>query len=136
MRGGTVDEPLCAECTRNEPGFWRTCPGCGQTGRRLRTHRCARCTVQQRLRKLFRDEDGGIRPELLDLYRALLTTERPDTVTAWLDRGGGPAILRQLQAGALALSHEALDELPGGKPVEYLRSLLVTIGAFRTATNA
>jgi hypothetical protein len=129
VRGGTVDEPLCAECTRNEPGFWRTCPGCGQPGRRLRTQRCARCTVQQRLRKLFGDDNGGIRPELVDLYRALIGTERPNTVAAWLDRGGGPAILRQLQASALALSHEALDELPGGKPVQYLRSLLVAIGA-------
>jgi hypothetical protein len=129
VRGGTLNEPLCAECTRNEPGFWRTCPGCGQPGRHLRTHRCARCTVQQRLRKLFSDQNGRIRPELLELYRALIATERPNTVAAWLDRGGGPAILRQLQAGALALSHEALDDLPAGKPVEHLRSLLVAIGA-------
>lgn len=128
VRGGTLDAPLCAECTRNEPGFWRTCPGCGQPGRRLRTQRCARCTVQQQLRNLFGDGNGGIRPELVDLYQALAATERPDTVAAWLDRGGGPAILRQLQAGALVLSHQALDELPGGKPVEYLRSLLVAIG--------
>ena len=66
--------------------------------------------MQERLRKLFGDENGGIRPELVELYRALTATERPDTVAARLDRGGGPAILRQLQAGALVLSHEALDE--------------------------
>ena len=69
-------------------------------------------------------------PGLLDLYRALIATERPNTVAAWLDRRGGPGILRRLEdAGALALSHEVLDELPAGKPVEHLRSLLVAIGA-------
>ncbi|MBV8349642.1 MAG: hypothetical protein JOZ49_19590 [Mycolicibacterium sp.] len=128
VRGGTIEDPRCAECTRSEPGFFRTCPGCGHPGR-LRTKRCARCTVRQRARKLFADKDGNIGPELEDLYRALIATDRPDTVAAWLDRGGGPAILRQLdEAGAVALSHEALDTLTPGKPVEHLRSVLVAIG--------
>ncbi|WP_084270554.1 hypothetical protein [Mycobacterium avium] len=127
VRGGTVDEPLCAECVRDEPGFWRTCPGCGQRGR-LHTSRCARCTVQQRLRQLLGDEHGAIRADLQALYQALAAVERPDTVAKWLDDGGGPAILRALEAGRRLLSHEALDELPPGKPVEHLRSVLVAIG--------
>jgi hypothetical protein len=127
VRGGTLEDPRCAECTRNEQGFWRTCPGCGQPGR-LHTQSCARCSVQQRLRELLGDHNGHIRPELLHLYRALIATERPNTIAAWLDRGGGPAILHELRAGDRALSHETLDELPAGKPIEHLRSLLVAIG--------
>ena len=127
IRGGTIDEPLCAECVRDEPGFWRTCPGCGQPGR-LHTSRCARCVLQQRLRNLLGDEHGHIRPDLQQLHQALVAIERPNTVAAWLDHGGGPAILRELESGDRVLSHETLDELPPGKPVEHLRSVLVAIG--------
>ena len=45
----------------------------------------------------------------------------------WLDRSAAPAILSGLEAGR-QLTHQALDELPGGKPVEHLRSVLVAIG--------
>jgi hypothetical protein len=127
VRGGTLDEPVCAECVRDEPGYWRTCPGCGQPGRQY-TGRCARCAVRQRLRELLGDARGTIRPALHELYQALAAVERPDTVAAWLDRGGGPAILRELEAGQRVLSHDTLDELPAGKPVEHLRSILVAIG--------
>lgn len=125
IRGGTVGDPRCAECVRDEPGFWRTCPGCGQPGR-LHTSRCARCAVQQRLRDLLGDEHGQIRPGLRELYQALIATERPNTVAVWLDRSG--PILRELDAGERVLSHETLDELPAGKPIEHLRSVLVAIG--------
>ena len=125
IRGGTLSDPRCAECVRDEPGFWRTCPGCGQPGR-LHTSRCARCAVQQRLRELLGDEHGHIRPGLRELYQALTATERPNTVAVWLDRSG--SILRELEAGERMLSHQALDELPAGKPVEHLRSVLVAIG--------
>ncbi len=127
IRGGTLDDPRCAECARDEPGFWRSCPGCGQPGR-LHTNRCARCNLHQRLRELLGDAHGHIRPDLCELFEALTATERPNTLAAWLDRGGGPTILRQLQAGQRVLSHETLDELPIGKPVEHLRSVLVAIG--------
>jgi hypothetical protein len=125
VRSGTRAEPLCAACTRPDPGFWRTCPGCGQTGR-INTGRCTRCTIWHRLRELLGSETGGIRPGLQALYHALATAERPATIEAWLNRSAAPAILREL-AGK-KLSHRALDELPEGKPVEHLRSVLVAIG--------
>ena len=125
VRGGTKAEPLCAACTRPEPGFWRTCPGCGQTGR-INTGRCARCAIGQRLRELLGNQADGIRPGLQALYHALATAERPATVEAWLNKSAAPAILREL-AGK-ELTHRVLDELPAGKPVEHLRSVLVAIG--------
>ena len=81
VRGGTLGEPLCATCTRPEPGFWRSCLGCGQPGR-IHAGRCARCTVQQRLRDLLGDDHGQIRPELQTLYQSLATTDRTSTVAA------------------------------------------------------
>ena len=125
VRGGTRAEPLCAACTRPDPGFWRTCPSCGQTGR-INAGRCARCTIGHRLHELLGSQAGDIRPGLQALYHALAAAERPATIEAWLNRSAAPAILRDL-AGK-KLSHRALDELHAGKPAEHLRSVLVAIG--------
>ena len=126
VRGGSKSQPLCAACTRPDPGFWSSCPGCGQTGR-IHAGRCSRCTTQRRLRELLGSQTGGgIHPGLQLLYDALAAAERPATVEAWLNKSAAPAILQQL-AGK-QLSHRALDELPEGKTVQHLRSVLVAIG--------
>jgi hypothetical protein len=127
VRGGTLEQPLCSVCTRDEPGFWRGCPRCGQPGR-IHLGRCARCTLDQRLRDLLADEHGQIRPDLQALHQALTTTSRPGTVTAWLDRSTAPAILRDLRTGNHPLTHQGLDELPDGRPLEHLRAVLVAVG--------
>ncbi|MGH3547959.1 MAG: hypothetical protein ACRDQU_07550 [Pseudonocardiaceae bacterium] len=125
IRGGTLDEPLCATCTRPDADFWRSCPNCGQPGR-IHAGRCARCTLEQRLRELVSDDTGEVRPELQALYDALAGARRPDTVAAWLDKSAAPAILRELTGQPLA--HSSLDALPAGKTIEHLRSILVAIG--------
>jgi hypothetical protein len=125
IRGGTTGQPLCATCTRPEPGFWRSCPGCGQPGR-IHTGRCARCTLDRRLRELLGDQAGQIRPGLQALYQALTAADRPGTLETWLNRSAAPAIVREL-AGK-QITHRALDELPESKPVEHLRAVLVAIG--------
>jgi hypothetical protein len=126
VRGGTLKQPLCAACTRDDPGFWRSCPSCGQPGR-VRSGRCARCAVRQRLRDILGDETGKIRPHLRALHDALAATDRTNTVIAWLDSASA-SVLRGLDA-ADRVTHAALDELPDGKPVEHLRSVLVAIGS-------
>ncbi len=126
VRGGTIDEPLCATCTRPDPSFWRSCTDCGQPGR-IHAGRCARCSVQRRVRELLGDDDGHIRPELNALYQALVSAERPATVASWLDKSTAPEILRRLKTSN-QLNHEDLDALPAGKPVEHLRSVLVAVG--------
>jgi hypothetical protein len=126
LRGGTLDEPLCSSCTRPDPDFWRSCPTCGQPGR-IHTGRCARCAMNRRLHELFSDDNGEIRPQLHPLYQALTTTQRPATVQRWLNNSAAPAILRNLDAGT-ELTHQTLDALPAGKPVQHLRSVLVAIG--------
>jgi hypothetical protein len=126
VRGGTLDQPLCAACTRDDPGFWRCCPNCGQPGR-IRSGRCARCAVRRRLGEILGDQTGRIRPHLQALHDALAATDRTSTVIAWLDSASA-SVLRGLDAGE-RLTHAALDELPDGKPVEHLRSVLVAIGS-------
>ena len=128
IRGGTLAAPLCATCTRPDPGFWRTCPGCGTPGR-IHTGgnaRCARCTIHRRLGQILSDDAGIIRPELQALHDALATASRLSAVETWLNRSTAPTILQAL-AGQ-PLTHDALDALPPGKPLEHLRSVLVAIG--------
>jgi hypothetical protein len=109
------------------PGVMPGCPGRGQPGR-VHTGRCARCTLDRRLRDLLGDEHGEIPVELRNLCQALAAVKRPSTVASWLDRSAAPAILRDIKTRKRPLTHETLDELPAGKPVEHLRSVLVAIG--------
>jgi hypothetical protein len=103
------------------------CPGGGQPGRG-HTSRCARCALERRLRDVLGDEHGEIPAELRNLCQALAAARCPSTVATWLDRSAAPAILRDIKTRKRPLTHETLDELPEGKPVEHLRSVLVAIG--------
>ena len=128
IRGGTLTSPLCATCARPDPSFWHTCPGCGEHAAH-RSRRCGRCSLQQRLDGLLRDDTGTIHPQLQALHDNLAGNDRPDTVLSWLNKNTAAAILRELAAGERALTHAALDELPDSKPIKHLRSVLVATGA-------
>jgi hypothetical protein len=65
-------------------------------------------------------------PELQALRDALAATNRTATVETWLNRSAALSILQAL-AGQ-PLTHDTLDALPPGNPVEHLRSVLVAIG--------
>jgi len=77
---------------------------------------------------LLGDADGHVRRELQPLRDALRATERPSTLATWLGNDTRAAILRNLSTGT-AVTHNALDELPAGKTVEYLRAVLVAVGS-------
>lgn len=128
VRGGTRAQPLCATCTRPEPGFWRSCPSCGLEGQ-LGAGPCTRCAIDVRLRELLDDGTGHIRLELRSLHHNLRHAEQPDTVLSWLAKNSGAAILRRLAASDGALTHQTLDELPDTKPLKHLRAILVATGA-------
>ena len=128
VRGGSAAEPLCATCTRNDDAFWKRCPDCGEATK-LTDGPCARCALRKQLQELFAGTDEAIRPELAGLFENLAAIERPSTVLTWLSRSGAVRVLARVAAGEVALSHEALDELPAGKPLEHLRAMLVATGA-------
>ena len=130
-RGGTIAAPLCATCTQPDPSFFHSCPGCGEPTQ-LRSRRCARCSLRQRLHDLLRQDTGTIHPQLLALHDNLANHERPETVLAWLNKQTASAVVRDLALGRRALTHAALDELPDTKPLRHLRSVLIAAGALPT----
>ncbi len=127
MRGGTRQAPLCAKCLNPDPDFWDRCPACKTTWL-LSPRPCQRCTLDQRIRGLIADEAGQIRAGLAPLHRALTGAERPDMAMAWLNRPKVREILSQIGCDSRPLTHEILDELPPGKTLDHLRSVLVAAG--------
>lgn len=129
VRSGTLETPLCARCTDLDPAPWRPCPRCGTAERLVGNDPCKRCVLDERLRALLVDGSGDIRPELTELHRTLMDTERPRTVLFWLSNSTAAAVLSDFGSGRRVLSHDALDDLAPSKPVEHLRSVLVATGA-------
>lgn len=127
VRAGSISEPLCATCTRDDQSFWKACPDCGEQTKHTEGP-CARCVLRRRLQHLLAGPSSTIRPELRALLENLAAVDRPATVSSWLG-GEAAAVLGAIGAGRLALSHESLDELPSTKPLEHLRAVLVSSGA-------
>jgi len=126
VRGGTADAPLCSTCAVPGAEFWRRCPGCGQEGR-IAPGQCKRCRLREQLRDLLAGPDGTISPALQGLYENLAGYERPATVLTWLGKSA-VMVLREIAAGQRPLTHAALDDLPDGKPLRHLRTMLVATG--------
>ena len=128
VRGGTRQEPLCARCLNPDPGFWGRCPACKNTWQ-LSPGPCQRCVLDQKIRGLLGDRAGAVRPDLAPLHQALSSVERPDTALAWMARPKVRALLTGLGGEDRRLTHEILDELPAGKTLAHLRSVLAATGA-------
>ena len=105
-----------------------SCRACG-TGGRLLAGICRRCQLRRQLGELLAGPGGQVRPELRVLHDTLASAERPATALTWLKRAATRTVLAELAAGQRPLSHAALDDLPPGKPIEHLRSVLVATAA-------
>ena len=127
VRGGSRDAPLCARCTNPDPGFWGRCPACGTTWQ-LSPQPCQRCVLDQHVRRLLGDQNGVVRPDLAALHQALTGVTRPDNTLTWLARSTARELLTHLARDTRPLTHESLDELPTGKVLAHLRSILVAAG--------
>ncbi|MFB7501705.1 hypothetical protein ACFC09_44875 [Streptomyces sp. NPDC056161] len=127
-RSGTWEEPLCAKCTNPDPDFWGRCPVCTTTWQ-LSTRPCQRCVLDQQVRDLLGGSDGAIRPELAAFHDALASAERPDVAFAWVSRSKARDLLERIGRDERPITHEVLDELPPGKVLAHLRSVLVATGA-------
>ncbi|SHN22872.1 hypothetical protein [Actinacidiphila paucisporea] len=125
VHSGTADAPVCGPCTEPDTELWHPCPTCGQAERLRAPGPCRRCTLRQRLHELLADGTGAIPPKLQPLHDALASTERTATAMRWLAGGIVATVLSDLGSGRRPLTHRALDELPEGKVVEHIRSVLV-----------
>ncbi|MFI2207907.1 site-specific integrase [Streptomyces sp. NPDC020192] len=127
-RSGTWKEPLCAKCTNPDPDFWGRCPVC-ETTWQLSTRPCQRCVLDQKVRSLLGDSTGAIGPELAPFHKALTSAERPDVTLAWITRSKVRDLLKRIGRDERPVTHDVLDELPPGKVLAHLRSVLVATGA-------
>ncbi len=128
-RDGQPD--LCPTCY---PAPILDCSVCGQHARCRRTTPdrapiCFRCQLDRRLHQLLAGPDQAVPATLGRLHQAILQIGNPVTSLGWLDRSPAAAVLAKLASGELALTHQALDELPRGFAVDHLRQLLVASGA-------
>lgn len=85
--------------------------------------------LEERAAARLADDTGHVHPRLQSLYDALLAARRPQTVLYWFNRRSqGLDILEAMARGEIDISHEAFEQLPSNKAVNYIRDLLVTTG--------
>jgi hypothetical protein len=119
-------QPACARCSGNRPIF--ACKSCGREDMPFGA-RCAVCVLTERATALLADGTGAVHPRMQPVYDALLAARRPQTVLSWLSqRPQGPAIVGRMARGEIAISHDAFEQLPATKAVNYIRDLLVATG--------
>jgi hypothetical protein len=117
----------CADCA-GVPVF-SACGDCGAEDKLYEKGRCARCSLRRRARELLSDGTGSVIPELGSMLDAITGTRQPRSALNWLRKGAGAALLAEVAAGKLAVSHEALDAHPRHKAADYLRHMLTASGA-------
>ncbi|MFI1401060.1 site-specific integrase [Streptomyces sp. NPDC020681] len=127
-RSGTLEAPLCAQCTNPDPDFWGRCPVCMTTWQ-LSTRPCQRCSLDRKIRELLGGGSDTVSAELIPFHTALAGAERPDVALAWISRPNVRDLLTQMGCDDRPVTHEALDELPADKTLAHLRSVLVATGA-------
>ena len=89
-----------------------------------------RTRLAARLDELLDDGTGQIRPELGPLADLLLAMPKPDRAMCWLRNNAHLRdYLRGLATGDIALTHDALHDLPSWRTVAHLRDLLMATGA-------
>ena len=121
------DAGTCADCA-GVPAF-SACGDCGTEDKLYEKGRCARCSLRRRARDLLSDGTGTIAPELDGVFAAVTSARQPRSALNWLRQGAGSALLGDIAAGRLAISHDALDTHPRQRPADYLRHMLTAAGA-------
>lgn len=110
-----------------------SCVRCGEEGPSRGVQRgeavCLRCIAIGRLDEVITAPDGSVAEPLRALRDVFVSVEQPRSVFVWLDRSPGVGLLRDIAAGRLPLTHDALDALPQTASTHHLRQLLVASGA-------
>src|SRR6185295_557918 len=70
-------------------------------------------------------QDGEIPAQLRPLANALVNANDPRSVAVWLSKSAAAELLTNLARSGSAISHDALDQLPLGRHVNYVREILV-----------
>lgn len=124
-------QPTCVRCSGIPINV--CCRQCGREEPMSRDASCWRCLLRNRVQELLAGPDGTIPERLRPFADALTSMARPNSGWAWIRSNPKvPELLRGLATGQISLTHEALDELPHSRTVEYVRGLLVANAALPT----
>ncbi|GII56040.1 hypothetical protein Pth03_44290 [Planotetraspora thailandica] len=118
---------VCRDCAGISRDFF--CDRCGFEGMLLGGRLCERCTLADKLTTLLDDGTGRIHPPLVPLHDLLTSMDRPKSRLIWLRNPQVSGLLQDLAAGRVALTHEALQQVPTWRTATYLRDLLMDSGA-------
>ena len=115
--------PTCRPCSGVTLNV--DCQECGREDELHSGGRCWACTLRRHVETLLTAPAGSVPPQLRPLADVIATMPRPNSGVTWLRAAPVRALLRGLADGSIAMTHQALDELPASRTVEYIRGLLV-----------
>lgn len=120
-------QPTCLRCSGLP--FDLTCAGCGAETWLAKKATCWRCLLNEIVTDLLSGPDGTIPDELAPLADAICSMRRPNSGVTWIRANPRvKQLLRALGEQTVALNHDAFDQLPRSRTVEYIRELLVHNG--------
>jgi hypothetical protein len=132
---GQVRRPVfppgpCADTCASCAGLPVTsvCADCGTEDKMFEKTRCARCSLRRRAAQLLSAGTGNVPGGLAAVLEAITAARTPKAALNWLRTGAGAAILADLAAGRLAVTHQALDQHPRPKAASHLRHMLMAGG--------
>jgi hypothetical protein len=117
----------CADCAGLPTGH--VCADRGIEDKLYERGRCAPCSLRRRAEALLAAGAGHVPTELVGVFDAIVATRTPRSALNWLRKGAGAAVLADLAAGRITLTHEALDAHPHRRAADYLRHVLVANAA-------
>jgi hypothetical protein len=120
------DADTCASCAGLP--VTSACADCGAEDKMFEKHRCARCSLRRRAAMLLSAGTGNVPAALAAVLEAISAARTPESALNWLRTSAGAAILADLAAGQLAVTHEALDQHPRPRAASHLRHMLIAGG--------
>jgi hypothetical protein len=91
-----------------------------------------RCALADRAEQLIGKTDGPLHA----VYQAIVAAPQPYSAHNWLRSSTSAAILAEVAAGVLPLTHEALDAHPQTRAADFLRHMLVANGVLPARDDA
>ena len=119
------DRPCCAGCA-GQPARY-ACRRCGSEEHNY-GRLCGKCVLSDRCNDILAGPDGAFLPPMRALRNYLLVQPRPAQVIKWLRMGPSTDVLRDIASGRVPVE-SILDAPRPGKPLIYLRTLLLDAGA-------
>ncbi|MGO1507769.1 MAG: hypothetical protein ACTIKQ_04660 [Microbacterium sp.] len=129
---GGDDRPCCANCA-GQPARY-SCRRCGSEEHNY-GRLCGKCVLSDRCDDILTGPDGVFAPPMRALRDYLLDQPRPAQIIKWLRMGPSTDVLRDIASGRVPVE-SVLDVPRPGKPLIYLRTLLVDAGALPRDTSA